>query len=66
MYFSDQGRVDFKVGVSPFVGFDKILSGLFGNLITRNGKLLTTRFSVRGPYQSPDVRFEPLESLVAE
>ena len=63
MYFSEQGRVDFKVDVSPLVGFDKIVSGLFGNLITRNGKILTTTFRIRGLSQSPDVRLEPLESL---
>ncbi|MEJ2718571.1 MAG: DUF3971 domain-containing protein, partial [Deltaproteobacteria bacterium] len=52
MYFSEQGRVDFKVDVSPLVGFDKIVSGLFGNLITRNGKILTTTFRIRGLYRS--------------
>jgi hypothetical protein len=62
MYFSDQGRVDFLVDVSPLVGLDTIFSGLFGNLITRNGKILTTTFSVRGPYATPDVRLQPLES----
>jgi hypothetical protein len=51
------------VDVSPLVGFDKIVSGLFGNLITRNGKILTTTFRIRGLSQSPDVRLEPLESL---
>ena len=66
MYFSEQGRVDFKVDVSPLVGFDKIVSGLFGNLITRNGKILTTTFRIRGLYRSPDVRLEPLESLGSE
>jgi hypothetical protein len=63
MYFSDQDRVDFRVDVSPLVGFDKIISGLFGNLITRDGKTLTTTFRVRGLSHSPDVRLEPLEAF---
>jgi len=58
MYFSDQGRVDFRVDVSPLVGFDTIFSGLFGNLITKDGKILTTTFRVRGLSDSPDVRLE--------
>jgi hypothetical protein len=62
MYFSDQSRVDFLVDVSPLVGLDTIFSGLFGNLLTKNGKILTTAFRVRGLYTSPDVRLEPLES----
>ena len=65
MYFSDQERVDFTVAVSPLVGIDTIFSGLFGNLITRDGKTLTTTFSVRGLSTSPDVRLEPLESISA-
>ncbi len=63
MYFSHQKRVDFKVGVSPLVGIDALVTGLFGNLITRDGKTLTTTFRVRGLYSSPDVRLEPFESL---
>ena len=66
MYFSDQGRVDFKVDVAPLVGFDTILSGLFGNLITRDGKILNTTFRVRGLSNSPDVRLEPFENLKQE
>ena len=66
MYFSDQNRVDFKVDVSPLVGFDKIISGLFGNLITKDGKILTTTFRVRGLSHSPDVRLEPLRSFTAQ
>lgn len=66
MYFSDQHRIDFKVDVSPLVGFDTIVSGLFGNLITKNGKILTTTFRVRGLYESPDVRLEPFEQFRSE
>lgn len=66
MYFSDQGRIDFKVDVAPLVGFDTILSGLFGNLITRDGKILNTTFRVRGLTSSPDVRLEPFENLKQE
>jgi hypothetical protein len=66
MYFGDQGRVDFKVDVSPLVGFDTIVSGLFGNLITKNGKILTTTFRVRGLSDSPDVRLEPFEQFRSE
>ncbi|MBI4965980.1 MAG: AsmA-like C-terminal domain-containing protein [Desulfomonile tiedjei] len=58
MYFGDQDRVDFKVDVSPLVGLDTLVSGLFGNLITKDGKILTTTFRVRGPSASPDVRLE--------
>lgn len=65
MYFSDQERVDFTVDVSPLVGIDTIFSGLFGNLITKDGKTLTTTFRVRGLATSPDVRLEPLESVSA-
>lgn len=63
IYLSDQDRIDFRVDVSPLVGLDTVFSGLFGNLITRNGKILTTTFRVRGLYQSPDVRLEPFENL---
>lgn len=63
IYLADQDRIDFRVDVSPLVGFDTIFSGLFGNLITRNGKLLTTTFRVRGLTRSPDVRLEPFENL---
>ncbi len=63
MYFERQARVDFTVDVSPLVGIDTIFKGLFGNMLTKNGKLLTTRFRVRGLYYSPDVRLMPLESL---
>jgi hypothetical protein len=70
MYFSDQDRVDFKVDVSPLVGLDTIVSGLFGNLIAKDGKILTTSYRVRGLSGSPDVRMElrsePLESDKAE
>lgn len=63
MYFSDQDRIDFQVDVSPLVGFDQIFSGLFGNLVTKNGKLLTTTFRVRGLTGSPDVRLMPFEQF---
>ncbi|MCX5872452.1 MAG: AsmA-like C-terminal domain-containing protein [Deltaproteobacteria bacterium] len=66
MYFSDQNRIDFKVQVSPLVGLDAIVSGLFGNLITKDGKILTTMFRVRGLYSSPDIRLEPFENLKME
>lgn len=67
MYFSDQDRIDFRVEVSPLVGFDTIFSGLFGNLLTKDGKILTTTFRVRGLSRSPDVRLdlhlEPFENF---
>ncbi len=63
MYFSDQGRIDFVVDVSPLVGLDTLFTGLFGNFLTRDGKILTTRFKVRGLSHSPDVRLEPLASF---
>lgn len=63
MYFGGQERVDFRMDVSPLVGFDAILSGLFGNLFTRDGKILTTTFRIRGLYTSPDIRLEPFENL---
>ncbi|MDQ7784708.1 MAG: AsmA-like C-terminal domain-containing protein [Desulfomonilaceae bacterium] len=63
MYFSDQDRIDFQVDVSPLVGFDQIFSGLFGNLVTRNGKILTTTFRVRGLSATPDVRLMPFENF---
>jgi hypothetical protein len=66
MYFADQNRVDFKVKVSPLVGLDAIVSGLFGNLITKDGKILTTTFRVRGLYNSPDIRLEPFENFKIE
>lgn len=66
MYFAGQERIDFKMDVSPLVGFDAIFSGLFGNLLTRNGKLLSTTFRIRGLYSSPDVRLEPFENLRPE
>ncbi|MFA6221746.1 MAG: AsmA-like C-terminal domain-containing protein [Desulfomonilaceae bacterium] len=66
MYFSDQNRIDFKILVSPLVGLDAIVSGLFGNLITKDGKILTTTFRVRGLYSSPDIRLEPFENLKME
>ncbi|MGC8657516.1 MAG: AsmA-like C-terminal domain-containing protein [Desulfomonilaceae bacterium] len=66
MYFSDQNRIDFKVKVSPLVGLDAIVSGLFGNLITKDGKILTTTFRIRGLYSSPDIRLEPFENLKME
>jgi hypothetical protein len=59
MYFSSQDRIDFKVKVSPFVGLDAIVSGLFGGLVTKDGKTLSTTFSVRGLPATPDVRLEP-------
>jgi hypothetical protein len=65
MYFSGQDRMDFKVQVSPLVGLDTIMSGLFGNLLTKDGKTLTTAFRVRGSPTLPDVRpelgLEPFE-----
>ncbi len=66
MYFSDQNRIDFKVQVSPLVGLDAIVSGIFGNLITKDGKILTTTFRIRGLYSSPDIRLEPFENLKME
>jgi uncharacterized protein YhdP len=63
MYFSEQGRVDFKVDVSPLVGIDKLISGILSPIIPGEGKTLTTTFMVRGLFNSPDVRLEPLESL---
>jgi hypothetical protein len=63
MYFSDQDRIDFQVDVSPLVGFDQIFSGLFGNLVTKNGKILTTTFRVRGLSATPDVRLMPFENF---
>lgn len=63
MYFSDQGRIDFQVDVSPLVGFDTIFSGLFGNLVTKDGKILTTTFKIRGLYESPDVRLIPFQKF---
>ena len=63
MYFSDQDRIDFKINVSPLVGFDKIFAGLFGNLVTKNGKILTTTFRVRGLTRTPDVRLMPFENF---
>jgi len=63
MFFSGQDRMDFRVDISPLVGFDAIFSGLFGNLFTRDGKLLTTTFRIRGLYQSPDIRLEPFENF---
>ena len=62
MYFSGQERVDFRVDVSPLVGLDAIFSGLFGNMITRDGKILTTTFRVRGLVDAPDVRLEAFDS----
>ncbi|MFH0821144.1 MAG: AsmA-like C-terminal region-containing protein, partial [Pseudomonadota bacterium] len=56
MYFSDQGRVDLKVEVAPLVGLDALFSGIFGDLLTKDGKTLTTTFRVRGLVSSPDVR----------
>ncbi|MFZ5867783.1 MAG: AsmA-like C-terminal domain-containing protein [Thermodesulfobacteriota bacterium] len=62
MYFADQGRIDFRVNVAPLVGLDTLFSGIFGNLFSRNGKILTTTFLVSGPSHSPDVRLAPLGS----
>ncbi|MGO9569019.1 MAG: AsmA-like C-terminal region-containing protein [Desulfomonilaceae bacterium] len=58
MYFSGQERMDFKVDVSPLVGLDTIVRGLFGNLITKDGKTLTATYRVRGSPEDPDVRLE--------
>jgi hypothetical protein len=58
MYFSGQDRLDFKVDVSPLVGLDTIVSGLFGNLIAKDGKILTASYRVRGLSSSPDIRLE--------
>jgi len=66
MYFSQQERIDFKVDVAPLVGLDTIVSGIFGNLITRDGKTLTATFRVRGLPGSPDVRLEPFENFKLE
>ncbi len=66
MYFSGQNRVDFRVDVSPLVGLDALFSGLFGNMITRDGKILTTTFRVRGLSDAPDVRLEPFDSPRSE
>jgi hypothetical protein len=66
MYFAGQERIDFRMDVSPLVGFDAIFQGLFGNLITRSGKILSTTFRIRGLYSSPDVRLEPFENLRPE
>lgn len=63
MFFSGQDRIDFRVDISPLVGFDAIFSGLFGNLFTRDGKILTTTFRIRGLYRSPDIRLEPFENF---
>ncbi len=63
MYFSEQGRIDFLVSVSPLVGLDTIVSGVFNSLFARNARLLTTTFRVRGLYGSPDVRLEPLDQF---
>jgi AsmA-like C-terminal region/Protein of unknown function len=63
MYFSGQQRVDFTVKVAPLVGIDTVLSGLFGKLITKDGKVLSTTFHVRGLYGSPDVRLMAPETL---
>ncbi|MFC1836721.1 AsmA-like C-terminal domain-containing protein, partial [Thermodesulfobacteriota bacterium] len=63
IYFRDQGRIDFRVDVSPLVGLDKLVSGIFGDLLTKNGKILTTTFLIRGLFASPDVRLVPLESF---
>ncbi len=66
MYFSTQDRVDFKVNVSPLVGFDTLMSGVFGDLITKDGKILTTTFRVRGSSSAPDVRLEPFDGMRME
>jgi hypothetical protein len=63
MYFSGQERIDFKVNISPLVGFDRIFSEIFGNALTKNGKLLTASIRIRGLYGSPDVRLEPFEGF---
>jgi hypothetical protein len=57
-YFSDQDRVDFRVNVAPLVGLDTIVSGLLGNLLTRDGKTLVWTVRVSGLSGSPDVRLE--------
>jgi len=62
VYFADQGRIDFRVNVAPLVGLDTLFSGIFGNLFSRNGKILTTTFLVSGPSHSPDVRLAPIGS----
>jgi hypothetical protein len=61
MYFGDQDKLDFTVNVAPLVGLDTLLSGLFGDLLTKNGKTVTATFQVRGPTESPEVRLTPLE-----
>ncbi len=65
MYFRKQGRIDFLVEVSPLVGLDQIVSGLFRGLIPKDTKTFTTMFKVRGLYSSPDVRLagpEPFDA----
>jgi hypothetical protein len=66
MYFSSQDRIDFKVEVSPLVGLDAIVSGLLGGLVTKDGKTLSTTFSVRGLPATPDVRLEPFAHFKPE
>ena len=66
MYFSSQDRIDFKVEVSPLVGIDAIVSGLLGGLVTKDGKTLSTTFSVRGLPGTPDVRLEPFANFRIE
>jgi uncharacterized protein YhdP len=66
MYFSAQDRMDLRVNVSPLVGIDTIVSGLFGNLITRDGKILTVTYRVRGSPEEPDVRLEAENARLEE
>jgi len=63
MYFSDQGRFDFKVEVAPLVGIDKLISGILSPILTGEGKTLTFTLLVGGNSKAPEVRLVPLESL---
>jgi hypothetical protein len=61
IYIDDKDEVDFTVTVAPLVGLDMLLSGLFGDLLTKDGKSVTATFQVRGPTGSPEVRLTPLD-----
>lgn len=66
MYFGTQNRIDFKVQLSPLVGLDAIVTGLLGGLVPKDGKTLSTTFSVRGLPGTPDVRLEPFAHFKPE
>lgn len=63
MYFADQNRVDFDVEVSPLVGLDRLMQGLFGGILDKDPKTLVTAFKIRGLAGSPDVRLVQLEQF---